>query len=129
MTTDESVARQAAQYCRAQQALRLLQALADKSAYIEIDGWWAIEPRPVTDTTVGGSEYTEVAWVATNYKTPAPHQGQGFETLAEPPTTFESLSSRVKSRSRVEPPNHERVPVMLSVVRIVNASKPWYEAR
>ena len=81
MTTDESVARQAAQYCRAQQALRLLQALADKGAYLEF-GVWAIERRPVTEQTLSG-EYTDFAWIATNYKTPAPHQGQGFETLAE----------------------------------------------
>ena len=82
MTAAEAVARQADQHCRAQQALRLLQALADKGVYMEVDGWWAIERRPVTEQTLSG-EYTDFAWIATNYKTPAPHQGQGFETLAE----------------------------------------------
>lgn len=79
MTSDQAVERQAVQECRANKALQLLEALADKSAYIEF-GNFTIGREEVEMVGGGGSD---VMWVATRYTAGCPDEREAYETLAE----------------------------------------------
>ncbi|WP_454751640.1 hypothetical protein [Cupriavidus necator] len=79
MTADQAVERQAAQECRANKALQLLEALATEHAYIEV-GNFTIGREEVEMVGGGGSD---VMWVTTKYIAGRADEREAFDTLAD----------------------------------------------
>ena len=79
MTADQCAIRQAAQECKANKALQLLEALAAQNAYIEV-GNFTIGREEVVVLGGGGPD---VLWVTTRYTAGCAVERDGFEALAE----------------------------------------------
>lgn len=79
MTTDQAVARQSAHENKANQALKLLEALERAGVYLEFDRF-TIGREEVEMVGGGGSD---VMWVTTKYVAGCPDERNAFDTLAE----------------------------------------------